>query len=263
MKTRFFALFLTVCMLFSCAVACADSSISSDAGIVNLGDSVEQVVEVLGEPLVRASSDTDDENMVFLLYNTSVSSSSEYFNGYNVYVVYAFDETGLFTAGYMPMDVETASVVANASQTTIEDSGSKESIAEETTITSSLKNLVIYNQNGIKMYFTGEYEDKLQPWSDDYFHLTLVVENSTSEELDIDYFGAINGWSFGSQSNLHSLGSVKANSKAKLDLWFTSANVSDISSCRDIESMDLTFRIKDTRGGILMADTGLINLKWD
>ena len=108
MKTRFFALFLAICMLFSCAVACADSdavtSTSDDAAVesdevtydfkvFNWGDSVERVMEVEGEQVVVTEGDATTEYTSTLRYESTVV-------GLDTYLIYYFCDEGLYQVIY-------------------------------------------------------------------------------------------------------------------------------------------------------------------
>ena len=65
-------------------------------------------------------------------------------------------------------------------------------MAEEATVISPTEEYVLVDQDGIKITFTGKYDD-----SSNCANPELTVENSTDSSIDINYTGTMNGWSIG------------------------------------------------------------------
>lgn len=98
---------------------------------------------------------------------------------------------------------------------------------------------VLIDQNGIKMYMTGNHEI----WgSDDYYYdMEVVVENNSDKPISIDFESAsINGWEVYA-SGVYDTGAGK---KQKGNLEFKISDA-DISSIEEIEEMELFFYIFD------------------
>ena len=115
--------------------------------------------------------------------------------------------------------------------------------------------MILLDKDGIKLYFNGKYSDG------NHLELEVIVENNTNKNIDITYTGNANGWSFGNFT-VGNANPVQANSKAKGYLWFVAEEI-DTQTCRDIETLDLVFTVKDkdTREKIMVVETGLIDIK--
>ena len=124
-------------------------------------------------------------------------------------------------------------------------------MAEEATVISPTEEYVLVDQDGVKITFTGKYDD-----SSNCANPELTVENSTDSSIDINYTGTMNGWSIGN-CGLGNGSDIKANSKAKAYLWFMFDDY-DLTSSDDISTMDLTFTITDhdSNTELFKASTG-------
>ncbi|MDO4476214.1 MAG: peptidoglycan-binding domain-containing protein [Lachnospiraceae bacterium] len=114
--------------------------------------------------------------------------------------------------------------------------------------------IVLFEQDGVKATLTGETED-----GGNCAIINVVVENNTDKHLDIEYTGTMNGWSFGNFT-LGNASDIKPGSKAKGYLWFMFDDF-DLSSNEDVETMDLTFTVKDGESyeTLFEVETGEIN----
>ena len=120
--------------------------------------------------------------------------------------------------------------------------------AEDSDTISAIKDLVLLDKDGIKIYFTGKFKE------DNFLHMEVIVENNTNKNVIIKYSGKVNGWNLGSNHVIGNANPVHANSKAKCYLWFEPEDI-DATTCREIESLDLIFEAqnKDTREKLFVA----------
>lgn len=122
---------------------------------------------------------------------------------------------------------------------------------------------VLIDQDDFCLYLTGENTatDNFNGISGNYiFNLNCVVENKSNRVIDgITYTGVINGWSLGSDYVMNGTNDLQPGTKAKTNIWFSTEDT-EITSLEELETMDLTFSVKDENyNEILKVDTGIIH----
>ncbi len=136
------------------------------------------------------------------------------------------------------------------------ETDSQSTVSDDADTISSIKNVVLFDKDGVKAYFTGKFQE------DNMLHLEVIIENQTNKNLEITYTGKANGWNLGSDYTIGNAYTVHSDSKAKGDLWFLPEQIG-ASTCLDIESLDLVFKVidADTYIVIFTVETGSIDLK--
>lgn len=142
-------------------------------------------------------------------------------------------------------------VISIASET-----DSQSTVSDDADTISSIKNVVLFDKDGVKAYFTGKFRE------DNMLLLEVIIENQTNKNLDITYKGKANGWNLGSDYTIENASTVHSDSKAKGYLWFLPGDIG-VSTCLDIESLDLIFEVRDadTYKEVFTVETGSIDLK--
>ncbi|MCI6239516.1 MAG: peptidoglycan-binding protein [Lachnospiraceae bacterium] len=171
-----------------------------------------------------------------------------------------FDITGSDDISNMDLtftvkDHESHDELINAStgMLTYEGRGSAEEEAGESGLTQD--GYVLFDQDGVKATLTGKSKD-----STNCAKPEVIIENSSDNSVDVLYTGTMNGWNVGS-SYMDGGTDIKPGSKANGGLWFMFDDF-DISSSDDIETMNLTFTVKnhDTSDDMFEINTG--DLDW-
>lgn len=97
---------------------------------------------------------------------------------------------------------------------------------------------VIYDDKGVKVYFTGKSDDTLI----DYCYYQYVIENNTESELSVEMTNVVtNGWNATSTFDM-----IAAKSKAKEKFMVKMSDV-DVKSSDEIEEFVITLRITDRK----------------
>ena len=171
-----------------------------------------------------------------------------------------FDITGSDDISNMDLtftvkDHESHDELINAStgMLTYEGRGSAEEEAGESGLTQD--GYVLFDQGGVKATLTGKSKD-----STNCAKPEVIIENASDNSVDVLYTGTMNGWNVGS-SYTDGGTDIKPGSKANGSLWFMFDDF-DISSSDDIETMNLTFTVKnhDTSDDMFEINTG--DLAW-
>ena len=104
--------------------------------------------------------------------------------------------------------------------------------------------LVLFEQDGIKLTLTGEHETNTNAKGDLRLDLLAVAENNTDTAIKLYCSGTVNGWSTSSNQLLGNTpqDGIPAGAKLKTAIWFFMDDV-DISSYEDLEVAKLTFNI--------------------
>lgn len=117
------------------------------------------------------------------------------------------------------------------------------SIAKATTtlVFTPGEELVVFDQNGVKLTLTGEVVDDGMM----FLQINAVAENTTSQNIKIHYSGVVNGWTVNDSVLGGSNSGVNANAKAKTYLWLLYDDL-DIKRFNDIETAWFQFITVDS-----------------
>lgn len=106
--------------------------------------------------------------------------------------------------------------------------------------------LVVFDQDGVKLTLTGEVKDSGMM----FMQLYAVIENKTNQPISVSYKGVCNGWVV-NRSVIGGGNSVPANAKAKTYLFLNYEEL-DIARFSDLTDATLDFIIENDNNGNTM-----------
>lgn len=123
--------------------------------------------------------------------------------------------------------------------------------------------LVLFDQEGVKLYLTGDYKESPGVEGNVYIFLNGVIENNSDQTVSIQYTGVVNGWNLDNYYTMNGATNVPSGSKSKTEIWFTSDTV-EADSFAEVETMRLTFFVKNgDNKDMFEADSGTVHFHAD
>ena len=111
-------------------------------------------------------------------------------------------------------------------------------MAEDTLTFKENSKLELFDENGVKLYLTGEVEDDGGLW----LQLNAVVENQTDSTISVTYSGSCNGWSV-KESRLGGADfTINPHTKAKAYVWLLYEDL-EIRGFYNLESLNLDISV--------------------
>lgn len=116
--------------------------------------------------------------------------------------------------------------------------------AEDTLVFERGKQLILFEQDGVKLTLSGEVEDN----GSMFLQLMGVLENKTNHKLSVLYNGTCNGWTVANSFLGGSGSEIQPNSKTKTYIWLLYDQL-EIGRFADLQEANLSFAISDSESG--------------